>query len=153
MCAIFETGGVRRKPGSVITAWRAPLRTISLPWTGFARHEILEWWMRRGYEPVDVPAERFAVRSNISEELVWSDLPGNRVLRAIAHRKSGELRMATCAATAEELLHFQHERMPVVDEALFSAERPPAVGLPLFEIPRRSRRRLRPAEAVQEMLL
>lgn len=152
MCATFETSGVRRKPGSVVTAWRAEARTITLPWAGFARQEILEWWLRRGYELVDVPADRFAVRSDVSEELVWSEVPAGCVLRAIVDRESGELRLVTRAAKPEELLHFQHERMPTVERALFSSERPPAVGLPLFEVSRRSRR-VHHAEAVQEMLL
>lgn len=148
MCASFEMNEVRLRPGARVTGWRKPKRNVTAPWIGFARSEILDWWKRHG-ELVDVPAERFAERSNVSGELVWRDVPEGWVIRGVVDPENDELRIVTRPANAEEMLHFQHERMPVIEKPLFSAEMPATVGLPLFEVePRKPQ-----AKAVQEMLL
>jgi hypothetical protein len=54
-----ENSGGRERVGGVWNAGK-PERAV---WSGFARGEILSWWMNKGCIPVDVPAVRFAERS------------------------------------------------------------------------------------------
>jgi len=70
---------------------------------------------------LDIPAERFAERSDMTGRLVWESLPGNLVIRGLLDIRGGNplLKIVTRAAYAEELERFQHPRMPLLEEPLF----------------------------------
>ncbi len=104
-------------------------RAETVRWTGFARAERLEWWKRQGAKLVDIPAERFAECSCVSEELVWADLqPGEALLGIVVERgESKSLRVVTRDPTAEEMLHFQAFRVPVI---VREENEPPAIEAP-----------------------
>ena len=70
---------------------------------------------------LDIPAERFAERSDMTGRLVWESIPGNLVLRGLLDIRGGNplLEVVTRAASAEELERFQHPRMPLLEEPLF----------------------------------
>lgn len=152
MCARLEMNEVVLRPGDFVSVWESAQQATRLRWTGFARSEILDWWQRHGGELVDVPARRFAERSDVSDDLVWNDLPSGKVVRGLVDHEGEEcvLRIVTRPATAPEMLHFQHLRAPLIEPPLYSAECPPTVGLPLFD--ETSRRRRAAHEAVQELL-
>lgn len=89
-------------------------------WAGFARSEILPWWLQRGGELVDVPAEEFAERSDATGNLVWDAVPAGLVIRGLLDRQSSHelLKIVTRRATPAELEKFQHERMPLLEKPL-----------------------------------
>ena len=70
---------------------------------------------------LDIPAERFAERSDMTGRLVWESLPGNLVIRGLLDIRGGNplLKIVTRAAYAEEWERFQHPRMPLLEEPLF----------------------------------
>ncbi|MCX7868537.1 MAG: hypothetical protein N2322_01175 [Terrimicrobiaceae bacterium] len=82
-------------------------------WAGFARSEIFDWWVRRGGEVVDLPADRFAERSRRDRRLIWEDIAAGRVIRGLAC--DGVVRVVTRQASPEELARFDHPRMPVIE--------------------------------------
>ena len=93
-----------------------------LVWAGFARREVLPWWKKKGGELVDIPADRFAERSDLDRQLRWDDVPAGQVIRGIIDPHDGKplLRVVTRASTAEEQIRFQHPRMPVLEVPLFN---------------------------------
>ncbi|MFZ0616202.1 MAG: hypothetical protein WAN16_07105 [Chthoniobacterales bacterium] len=120
MCATFEIQGRAFRPGREVLA-RAKEGLVRPVWAGFARSEILGWWERRGGELLDIPAERFAERSDQTRRLVWDDVPGGLVLRGVMERGEGSplVRIVTRAATEAEVMRFQHPRMPLLERALY----------------------------------
>ena len=103
--------------------WRAT-GDAELIWAGFARKESLGWWKKKSAEMVDVPAVRFAERSERDGQLRWDDVSSGSVVRGLIDPNDGKplLKIVTRASTAEELERFQHPRMPLVEAPLFSAE-------------------------------
>ena len=115
MCARFEINHTAVRRGMRVPVLRGR-GAETVRWTGFARAERLDWWKRRGATLVEIPAERFAECSIVSEDLVWQDLQPDEAILGIIVEVGGNrtLRVVTRSATAEELLHFQSFRMPVV---------------------------------------
>ena len=70
---------------------------------------------------LDIPAESFAERSDMTGRLVWEIMPRNLVIRGLLDIRGGNplLKVVTRAASAEEWERFQHPRMPLVEEPLF----------------------------------
>ncbi len=124
MCAAFELNSRMLRPGKVVAVWRAPDVEGEFVWAGFARSESLAWWKQKGGELVDVPAERFAERSERDRKLRWDDVPEGLVLRGLIDPHDGAplLKIVTRAATPEEYSHFEHPRMPVVERPIFRAD-------------------------------
>jgi len=122
MCAAFELNSRVIRPGKQVGVWREA-RAEQLVWAGFARRETLGWWKKQGGELVDVPADRFAERSNRDRQLRWDDLPPGFVVRGLVAALNGTLllKVVTRASTEEELSRFEHPRMPVIEAPLFSA--------------------------------
>jgi hypothetical protein len=91
------------------------------PWAGFARAESLPWWLQNGAAAAEVPAQRFAERSNRTRSLIWEAVPGGTIVRAILVASEGKqlLKVVTRPATAQELQRFGHNRMPVLQLPLF----------------------------------
>jgi hypothetical protein len=120
MCATFEFRGEIVRPGKKVVA-RAKEGVVRPVWAGFARNEILGWWERRGGELLDIPAERFAERSDETRKLIWDDVPSGLVIRGVMERRGDNpiLRIVTRAATETEVRRFQHPRMPLMEHALF----------------------------------
>ena len=134
MCAAFELNSRIIRPGRWVGVWRERGEDHQV-WAGFARREILGWWKRKGAEFVDIPAERFAERSDLDRQLRWEDIPPGLVIRGIIDPNDGKplLKVLTRASTQEEQIRYQHGRMPVLEVPLFSAKpvtpmREPAVG-------------------------
>lgn len=123
MCAVLELKSRIIRPGKPAGAWRAG-KAEQIVWAGFARRETLAWWKKQGAELVDVPADRFAERSERDHQLRWDDVPQGLIVRGIVivETKSPLLKIVTRASTPEELLRFEHPRMPLLEEPLFSAE-------------------------------
>ena len=96
----------------------------SAVWGGFARSEILSWWMGKGFKPVDVPAERFAERSRRDGRLHWSDMPPGLVIRGLwdSSGSAPQVWIVTRQATPVEVEVFGHDRMPLLESPLFSAD-------------------------------
>jgi hypothetical protein len=120
MCATFEFQGEIFRPGRKLVA-RAKEGVVRPVWAGFARNEILGWWERRGGELLDIPAERFAERSDETRQLIWDEVPGGLVLRGVLVRRSDTplVRVVTRASTEEEMVRFQHPRMPLLNHPLY----------------------------------
>lgn len=114
MCARYE---LNRAVGSA----------EQLAWAGFAKVESLAWWKRKGGELVDMPADRFAERSDIDGSLIWADGSAGNVIRGLIDPNNGQalLKIVTRASTPTELQRFQHSRICVIEPPLFSAERIP----------------------------
>lgn len=123
MCAAFELNSRVIRPGRWVGVWRERGEDHHI-WAGFARREILGWWKRKGGEFVDIPAERFAERSDLDRQLRWEDIPEGLVIRGIIDPNDGNplLKVLTRASTQEEQIRYQHGRMPVVEPPLFSAK-------------------------------
>ena len=117
-------------------------------WAGFARSEILPWWIQRGGELVDVPAEEFAERSDASGELIWDTVPEGLVIRGLIDRQTSHelLKIVTRGATPGELEKFQHARMPLLEKPLH-----PPSGLAPQVAPVSSEASKKPPALVQEM--
>jgi hypothetical protein len=120
MCATFEIQGRVFRPGREVVA-RAKEGVVRPVWAGFARSEILGWWQHRGGELLDIPAERFAERSDQTRRLVWDDVPEGLVLRGVMERGEGFplVRIVTRAATGAEVMRFQHPRMPLLERPFY----------------------------------
>jgi hypothetical protein len=127
MCAVFQFQNRIFKPGRKITAC-AKDAVLSHVWAGFARHEILDWWMKKGGMLLDIHAGSFAERSDDTRRLVWDSVPKDHVIRGILDVQSSHalIKVVTRAATIEERAHFQHPRMPLLESPLFGSN-PPAV--------------------------
>ncbi len=123
MCAAFESNSRIVRPGRVAALWRREGRG-QLVWAGFARRESLAWWTRKGGELADVPAHRFAERSDRDGQLRWDEVPPGFVVRGLIDPNDGKplLKVVTRAASEAELERFGHPRMPLLEAPLFSAE-------------------------------
>ena len=122
MCAALELNSRMIRPGKLTGAWRKG-NAEQLIWAGFARKETLGWWKRQGAELVDVPAHRFAERSERDRQLRWDDVPAGLVVRGIVVVETATplLKIVTRAATPAEIGRFAHPRMPLIEEPIFSA--------------------------------
>lgn len=120
MCATFEYNGKSSRPGKAILA-RSSSGLIENVWAGFARDEILDWWRRKGALEVDVFATRFAERSDVSRKLIWDDVPEGCVIRGLLIPEAVHplIKIVTRASTPEELIRFEHPRMPLLQAPLF----------------------------------
>ena len=120
MCATFQFKGKTCKPGSEI-AGSCESGVVRHIWAGFARSEILAWWRKRGAVLIDIPAERFAERSEVTGKLIWDDVEEGLVIRGILDIQAGRplVKVVTRASTSTELERFQHRRMPILEEPLF----------------------------------
>jgi hypothetical protein len=122
MCAALGKQNKIIRPGKLVPFWRGACAE-QLVWAGFARKETMGWWKRKGGELVDVPAERFAERSDRDRQLRWDDIPPGQVVRGLVDANDGQplLKIVTRASTPEELARFEHDRMPLLEAPLFSA--------------------------------
>jgi hypothetical protein len=123
MCAAFELNSRVLRPGRLVRVWRER-QPATLVWAGFARRESVGWWREKGADLVDIPAERFAERSDRDRQLRWDAVPAGLVIRGLVDPHEGQplLKVVTRASTEEELARFHHERMPLLEAPLFSAE-------------------------------
>jgi hypothetical protein len=126
----------RFQPSNTVAFWRALARAEQLIWAGFARSEWLHGAPKDG-ALVDIPAERYAERSRRTAQLVWDDVPSGKVIRGLVVPNKGKplLRIVTRACNPDEEEHFGHDRICVIEPALFSAApipieppKPPAQG-------------------------
>ncbi len=129
MCASFESLGKQFRPGRVISAW-AGQRVERAVWSGFARNEILSWWLAKGFSKVDIPAARFAERSRRDNRMHWADVAAGMVIRGLwdsgeqsdrPGQAAPKLWIVTRQASIIEGETFGHERMPLLEAPLFSA--------------------------------
>ena len=123
MCARFEINKKELRPGKSVGFWLRQ-NAQQLVWAGFAKKESLGWWKKKGGETVDIPATRFAERSDKDGRLIWDDVPAGNVIRGLVDPNEGTplLKVVTRASTDEELAKFEHARMPLIEAPLFSAE-------------------------------
>ena len=133
-----------------------PAGPIHRVWAGFARSEILNWWIQRGGILLDIPAEEFAERSDRTGELGWDAVPSGLVLRAILDRQTEHelIKIVTRESAPAELERFEHNRMPVLEKPLY-ASAPMMLPVPPPEkpaAPKRSPKKSAPDGLVQEML-
>jgi hypothetical protein len=147
VCAVFKVQDKTFRPGREVPAigpW-GPCHRI---WAGFARSEILNWWIQRGGVLLDIPAEEFAERSDRSGELVWDTVGEGLVLRALLDRQTAHelVKIVTREATPAEREKFQHNRMPVLEKPLH------AVSATTIPAPPPPPKKSAPAGLVQEML-
>ncbi len=121
MCAAFEFKGRISKPGREVIG-SGPNGPLRHAWAGFARHEILSWWERKGSLLIDVPATRFAERSEITRKLIWENVTPGLVIRGLLDLQTPNplIKVVTRASSPEELNRFQHPRMPVLESPLFA---------------------------------
>lgn len=124
MCAAFEVNSRMLRPGKWVPFW-SKLGSNRLIWAGFARSETLRWWSQQGAELVDIPADRFAERSDRTRQLAWDAIPPGCVIRGLIDPHGGAplLKVVTRAATEAEARRFDHDRMPETAPPLFSADR------------------------------
>lgn len=130
MCASFESLGKQFRPGRIVSAWVGQ-RVESAVWSGFARSEILPWWLGKGCRKVDIPASRFAERSRHDGRMHWADISAGLVIRGLwdsgeEAKDSGgtvpRLWIVTRQSSPVEKETFGHERMPLLEAPLFSAD-------------------------------
>jgi hypothetical protein len=123
MCAVLGIKTRILRPGRLVPFWRATGQA-ELIWAGFARKESLGWWKKRNAELVDIPADRFAERSDKDRQLRWDDMPEGCVVRGLIEPNEGRpmLKVVTRASSEEEILRFQHGRMPLTEPPLFNAQ-------------------------------
>jgi len=137
MCAAFEYNGKSSRPSKTILA-RSKKGFIENVWAGFARVEILNWWHKQGAEELDIFATRFAERSKTSGKLIWADVPRGLVIRGLLVPEQNHqlIKIVTRASDPEELLQFDHPRMPVLEEPRFGAipAHLPGLGNPQTEL-------------------
>jgi len=135
MCSVFKEGNNILKPGRVVIA-SSERGARSAIWAGFARSEILAWWIKQGAEEVELTATSFAERSENTGQLVWGDIPECHVISALLdNRKSPPLlKIVTRPASDEEVARFEHPRMPVIHRRKFEAVRPAHEEPDLFSI-------------------
>lgn len=122
MCATFQFKGRSFKPGQEVTG-SGKSGAVRHAWAGFARNEILSWWERKGAALIDLPATRFAERSEVTGKLVWEDVAEGLVIRGLVDIQSQRplIKVVTRASTPPELERFQHPRMPLLAVPLFGA--------------------------------
>jgi len=120
MCATFEYNGKSSRPSKTILA-RSKKGFVENVWAGFARVEILDWWRKQGAEELDIFATRFAERSKTTGKLIWDDVPSGLVIRALLVPEQNHqlIKIVTRASNPEELLQFDHPRMPLLEGPLF----------------------------------
>jgi len=155
VCAVFKIQGTTFRPGREVPAV-GPAGPIHRVWAGFARSEILNWWIQRGGILLDIPAEEFAERSDRTGELGWDAVPSGLVLRAILDRQTAHelIKIVTRESAPAELERFEHNRMPVLEKPLY-ASAPMTLPVPPPEkpaAPKRSPKKSTPNGLVQEML-
>lgn len=155
MCAVFKVQGTTCRPGREVSAI-GPNGQIQRVWAGFARSEILNWWIQRGGILLDIPAEEFAERSDRTGELVWDAVPTGLVIRAILDRQTEHelIKIVTRESAPSELERFEHNRMPVLEKPLHAAT-PVTLPTPPPEkpaAPKTSPKKTEPGVLVQEML-
>lgn len=121
MCATFQFRGKTYKPGTEVTG-SGREGVVRRAWAGFARSEILAWWQRRGAELIDIPAARFAERSEITGKLIWDEVAAGLVIRGLVDIQTNQplIKVVTRASTPQEFERFQHPRMPLLEEPLFA---------------------------------
>ncbi len=119
MCARFEINGRAFRPGARVRA-ASSQGAVSAVWTGFARSEISGWWRKKGAQPVDIPATRFAERADDNRELVWDTVPPDLVIRGflVGDAAAPEMKVVTRPAGPAEALRFRHDRMPLLEKPL-----------------------------------
>lgn len=120
MCASFEIKGKRFKPRDKVRV-RGKKGISEYVWAGFARKERIDWWKKKGGELVDLPAEKFAERSDVTRKLIWDEVPDGLVIRALVDNDSNEpiLKIVTRAANKDEAKQFQHDRMPSLESPFY----------------------------------
>jgi hypothetical protein len=155
VCAVFKVQGATFRPGREFSAV-GPNGLIHRVWAGFARSEILNWWIQRGGILLDIHAEEFAERSGRSGELGWAMVPPGLVIRAIIDRQTEHevIKIVTRESAPAELEHFEHNRMPVAGKPLH-ASAPMTLPVPPPEKPAPPKRfptKSAPDGLVQEML-
>jgi len=130
MCSIFKNKNLALKPWNIVRGATAA-GEVSGVWAGFARSEILDWWKKQGAEEVELTATGFAERSENSGHLVWDAIPPDQVICALLdHRENPALlKVVTRQADADELLRFEHNRMPLIRKRRFNPV-PPGVEEP-----------------------
>ena len=147
MCASFESLGKQFRPGRVISVW-AGQRVERAVWSGFARNEILSWWLAKGFSKVDVPAARFAERSRRDNRMHWADISEGLVIRGLwdsgepsagsnqaTTQAAPRLWIVTRQASILEGETFGHDRMPLLEAPLFSAAPIEPLSEPVLESP------------------
>lgn len=119
MCAVFKAKGVEFKPGREVSAI-GPSGLVRGIWAGFARTEILGWWISKGGILLDIPCEEFAERSEVDGTLKWRSVPPGLVIRALLDRQTDHelVKIVTRESTPEECEYFQHSRVPVLESPL-----------------------------------
>jgi hypothetical protein len=119
MCARFEFNGQRFQPGRAVIGFSAT-GIVCHVWAGFARREILDWWKRKGGVEIDIPATRFAERSDKTGELRWDDIPAGKVIRGLLDKRTGQplIKIVTRASDDAEFAMFEHPRMPLFADPL-----------------------------------
>ena len=124
MCVALELHNKVVRPGRLVRVWLKGKSAGRFVWAGFARRETDGWWKNQGWEPVDVPAEKFAERSERTRQLAWDMVPAGMVVRGLVNQEVAMplLKIVTRASNAEELARFEHPRMPLIEPPLFSAE-------------------------------
>jgi hypothetical protein len=139
MCAALELNTRVLRPGKWVPVWTKS-GALQLIWAGFARRETLRWWEKKGGELIDVPADRFAERSDRTRDLIWDDVPRGHVVRGLVEKSGPKplLKIVTRASTEEELIRFEHPRMPLIEPPLFSSE-PVPITEPAPEIGKEDR--------------
>jgi len=122
MCATFQFRGKTYKPGQEVNG-SGERGVVRHPWAGFARSEILSWWEKKGAILIDLPAGRFAERSEITGKLIWDDVPEGLVIRGLVDIQTTQplIKVVTRASSPEEVDRFQHPRMPLLEVPLFGA--------------------------------
>jgi len=120
MCATFQFKGKSFKPGQEITG-SGKRGLVRHAWAGFARNEILSWWQKNGAVLIDLPATRFAERSEITGKLIWDEIAEGLVIRGLVDTQAPRplIKVVTRASTPPELERFQHPRMPLLAVPLF----------------------------------
>ncbi len=120
MCATFEFRKKLFKPSREVIA-HSRERIVRHVWAGFARNESLGWWIQQGGVLLDIPADRFAERSDLTRELHWDDIPKELTLRGVLDQSAAVplIKVVTRASSEEELHRFQHPRMPLLEVPLF----------------------------------
>jgi len=121
MCATFQIRGKTYKPGSEVTG-SGERGIVRHAWAGFARSEILSWWQNRGAVLIDIPAGRFAERSELTGKLIWDEVAEGLVIRGLVDIQTTQplIKVITRASSPEELDRFQHPRMPLLEAPRFA---------------------------------
>lgn len=155
MCAVFKVQGTTFRPGREVPAV-GPSGPVHRVWAGFARSEILNWWIQRGAILLDIPAEEFAERSDRTGELGWDAVPAGLVIRAILDRQTEHelIKIVTRESAPAEFERFEHNRMPLLENPLHAPAAPP-LPVPPPEQPAARKsppKKTAPTGLVQEML-